>query len=675
MKYVLVAAAALGISCAASALPRPPVTPVDMAALKEHVRALEAGTEADQLRAVAAIKAVGPSAYPATPALIAAFRDASPRVRNEIADTLATYGPTAKAAIPTLVEALRPPRPDSSTVYHLSMAIAALGEPGNREMVRAYLGAISEGRKAGCPVSELIDRYPAAVTPAVIESLADSSAIIRGRAAQNLGYVARPPAPGKASKLDGLPADVRGQTRAALRIAIDDSEPGVRSWAVAALIDADPTELPTAVRVFVTLARRGVVHSVAEDALQRRGPSATRLLIDYLNDPNPNVRQTLVHVLARVGNGSIGALASGLRHPNPVVRAGVLEALEQNPARVAEMRVAVHARLADDDDRVRLAAARVFVQADPSRASAAVPVLAAATFSSDRIVRINTLQVLTTLGPAARSALPDMLRRVRFGELDTRFATANVLAAADRSTWPTFVPVFAESIRDGSSYQRRTAAQRLAATGPDAATALPALRQMLATDEFQMNRLTAAEAIGHIGPDDAADAVRVLVEALGDPTNDNPKVDRFRRAACRALQNIGPAAKAAAPALLELMRVGPDADVRAEAAVTIIAVDPDGANPAYDAFRAHLKLSGPRSDDDDWLEQLPALGKAAKPLLPDLITALKGKFDSRVLVVLEVLGKLGPDAKDALPVLRDRDWTGIDATRVREVIRAIEGKK
>src|SRR5262249_12030112 len=272
---------------------------------------------------------------------------------------------------------------------------------------------------------------------------ADSSAIIRGRAAQNLGYVARPPAPGKASKLDGLPADVRGQTRAALRIAIDDSEPGVRSWAVAALIDADPTELPTAVRVFVTLARRGVVHSVAEDALQRRGPSATRLLIDYLDDPNPNVRQTLVHVLARVGNGSIGALASGLRHSNPSVRAGVLEALDENPSQVGELRVAVHARLSDSDARVRLAAGRVLAHADPSRARSAVPVLVEATFSRDRAVRLEGLQSLATLGPVARPGIPDMLRRVRFGDLETRFQAAKVLDAADRSTWPTFVPVFA----------------------------------------------------------------------------------------------------------------------------------------------------------------------------------------------------------------------------------------
>jgi HEAT repeats len=232
MKYVLAATAALGMSCAASALPRPPVTPVDMAVLKEHVRALEAGTEADQLRAVAAIKALGPRAFGATPALTAAFRDSSPRVRNEIADTLATYGPTAKAAIPLLVEAIRPPRPDSGTVYHLSMAIAALGDPGNRDMVRAYLGALyNGGRRAGCPVGDLIDRYPAGVTPAMTDYLADPIGIIRARAAQVLAHVARPPEPGKPSKLEGLPADVRRRVASALCTAIEDPDPRVRSWA------------------------------------------------------------------------------------------------------------------------------------------------------------------------------------------------------------------------------------------------------------------------------------------------------------------------------------------------------------------------------------------------------------------------------------------------------------
>jgi HEAT repeats len=366
---------------------------------------------------------------------------------------------------------------------------------------------------------------------------------------------------------------------------------------------------------------------------------------------------------------------AGLRHSNPVVRTAILEALDENPAGVAAIRVAVHARLADDDARVRLAAARLLVHAEPSRARAAIPVLAEATFSRDKAVRLDALQPLATLGTIARPAIPDMLRRVRYGDLETRFYTAKVLDAADRSTWPTFVPVYAEVVGDGSPSERRTAAQHLAVIGPDAATALTALRQMLTSDPTQLNRLTAAEAIGRIAPDDAADAIGVLVDALGDPTEDNPKRDRFRNAAFRALREIGPPAKAAAPALLEIMRAAPDGDVRAESAVTIIAIDPDGAKPAYDAFRAHLKLSGPNSEDDDWLGWLPALGKAAKPLLPDLITALKGKFDSRVLVVLEVLAILGPDAKDALPVLRDREWTANEATRVREVIRAIEGKK
>jgi HEAT repeat protein len=674
MKVLYSALAALLLAPAALAWPRPPGAPTDVVPmLKEHVRALEVGTEDEQLRALAAIKAFGVKGLPATPALIAAFRDSSARVRVEIADVLATYGPDAKAAIPTLVESIRQANRNSWWVYRLSMAIAALGEPGNRDMVRAYLLAATEGgRKVGCPVGDLIARYPAAVTPVVIDLLADESRRIRSRAAQSLAYIARPLEKDKPSKFAGLPDDVRRRAMAALRVAIEDPEAGVRSWAVAALIDIDPGALRAAIPVWITLIRLGDHYGPGREALSRRGPAAAPVLIDYLDDPDQEVRRRLVEILASAGTARV--MTAGLRHSIPAVRSGVLEAMEQNPTRWSEIRAGVLGRLEDDDSRVRLTAARVLVAIDPSRARAAIPVLTQATFSPEKQTRLETLHTLTRMGPAARPAVTDMLRRVRSGDLDTRFAAAEVLLAADRSTWPTTVPVFAQAVASGNGAQPRWAAQHLSDIGPNASAALPALRQLLA-DDAPVTRLAAAEAIARIAPDDADDALRLLVHTLGDPAEDDPKRDRFRRLAFRALRRIGPAARPAIPALLDLMRAALDSEIRAAAAVTAIAIDPEDAKPAYDAFRARLAPTPANSNDDDWLNALPELGKAAKPLVPDLIAALNDKSEYRRHSALEALGVLGPDAKEALPALRERERAGKDADRVREVIRAVEGKK
>src|SRR5262245_7462343 len=506
----------------------------------------------------------------------------------------------------------------------------------------------------------------------MMELLADPSRRIRSRAAQSLAYIARPWEKDKPSRFAGLPEDVRRRATAALRIAIEDPEGEVHSWAVAALLDTDPRALSAVVPIWITQIRRGDHFGPGQEALTRRGPAAALLLISYLDDPDESVRRRLVEVLARAGDARV--MNVGLRHPIPAVRIGTLEAMEQNPTQWRAIRGAVHTRLEDDDARVRIMAARVLVATDPSKARAAIPVLTQAAFSPDQKTRLDALHALTRMGPSARPAINDMLRRVRSGDLDTRYAAAELLAAADRSTWPSTVPVFVQVVAARDGPQPRWAAKHLADIGPNARVALPALRQLLA-DDAPMNRLTAAEAIARIAPDDADDAMRLLVHTLGDPSEDDPKRERFRRLAFLSLRRIGPAARPAVPALLDLMRGAPDPEIRAGAAVTVIHIDPDDAKPAYDAFRARLVSPAATPDDEDWLSALPELGKAAKPLVPDLIAALNDKSDYRRQLALITLGALGPDAKEALPALRDRERSGKDVDRVREAIRAVEGKK
>jgi HEAT repeat protein len=182
----------------------------------------------------------------------------------------------------------------------------------------------------------------------------------------------------------------------------------------------------------------------------------------------------------------------------------------------------------------------------------------------------------------------------------------------------------------------------------------------------------AAEAIGCIAPADASDAVACLVEELHPADQDVRNRNTVRLMAIYALRKIGPPAKSAVPALLDLMRSLKNR-FAVDAAVTAMKIDPANAGEAYDAFRARLRPDV--APDESWLDQIDELGKNAKPLVPELIAALKSKHASHRSAALNALKMLGPDAAEALPALRDVTKDGVEKLRAERAIRAIEAKK
>jgi HEAT repeat protein len=447
----------------------------------------------------------------------------------------------------------------------------------------------------------------------------------------------------------------------------------VRGSSLGALIEIDPTAAEAAMPTVIALLRARENSDPGLLAVFRLGPAGARLLIEYLDDPSAEVRETLVEVLAGFGADSAPALAAGLRHPNPRVREGVLLALGWAPGRNVVGDRVVLARLSDNDPLVRLAAAEALVATNSKAVGEAVPVLVEVSFDRSSAVRARALDRLRRLEQTARPAVPAMLRRVREGDLATRFAAAQVLAAADRSTWRTYVPVYVEVMRTGSEYDRRQAASHLSAAGPVALAAVPDLRGMF-DDDNTMNRITAAEAVARIAPYDAADAIAVLVESLDTADPDIRNRNTHSLAAIYALQRIGRPARPAVPALLDYMRYRADTRFGADAALTAIKLDPDKAGPAYDEFRAQLQTNI-REPNTRWLDTLSGLGDAAKPLLPDLIAALKSKHEAQREAALATLKELGPAAAQALPALREMAKEKRGGERVNEAIKAIEADR
>jgi len=102
--------------------------------------------------------------------------------------------------------------------------------------------------------------------------------------------------------------------------AIEDRQHTVRSWAVGALVEIDPTTAPRVIPAIITLMRERENHDQALGALRRLGPESARLLLEYLGDPEEHVRGAIVSALCDYKVDATPVLAAGLRHPNPRVR-------------------------------------------------------------------------------------------------------------------------------------------------------------------------------------------------------------------------------------------------------------------------------------------------------------------------------------------------------------------
>jgi HEAT repeat protein len=669
MRRIVALATLVIVASAAQAFPRLP-PPADVnERIQAAIRGLSSDTDEQQVKAVVEIRKLAHWGDRAIPFLIERLRDSSPNLTCAIADALAAYGPAAKDALPLLTELVRQPRMNASIISSCSWAIAALGDPGNRDMIRVLLAVDYDGgRRVGPRASPIIMHYPTETLPVVADLLADPHRRVRARAAYHLFTFARAPA-GKMSPVDLLPATVRSTVVAHLRSEIDSPEPQVRDNVVAALLGYDPDSIREVVPRYLTMIRRKENYGGAQEILARRGPDTARVLLDYLDDPDADVRREIARTIANTA-GAAPVLSTGLRHPNPTVRAATVMAVSMNPSLGKQLRAGVIGRLADDNGQVRVTAAVALVDLGPTRAQAAIPALSEAALSRSPADRQRAFAAFQTMGVYAQPAVPTLSRCAHSSDLPTRFAAARALAVVDRTTWRIYVPVYIDVLTTEAA-QRQSAIRLLTETGPDAKDALPVLRKLF-KDESPAIQIQSAEAVARIAPNDCEDAIgRLAAIVSGD---DAGTIRRHIRNAIRALQRIGTPAKFAVPALIERMRSDPDTDVTVPAAVAVILVDPENAKEAYDAFRAQLQ-PGLEDPDSDWLDGIANLGKAAKPLIPDLVAALNSKRSYQRMAAVEALTAIGPDAKDALPALRELEKSGTKSVEVSEIIRAIEAKK
>ena len=230
---------------------------------------------------------------------------------------------------------------------------------------------------------------------------------------------------------------------------------------------------------------------------------------------------------------------------------------------------------------------------------------------------------------------------------------------------PPAVPALIKALKNGKKKIRAHAAEALGKIGPKARAAVPALVQELRNqgdgkDTIAINigenaffrypgpRSRAATALGQIGPEAKA-AVPALAQVLKDDDSS------IRTAAARALGNIG---TAAVPALLKALQ-NDDARVRAASVTGLGQISPNAVS-ALGEIGADAKAAVPalvaafKDASNELRTTIVAVLKAIGPVAVPILTRSLGDQENASGVrqgVAMALGTFGRQAKTAVPAL------------------------
>ncbi|MHC4399851.1 MAG: HEAT repeat domain-containing protein [Planctomycetota bacterium] len=348
-----------------------------------------------------------------------------------------------------------------------------------------------------------------------------------------------------------------------------------------------------------------------------------------------------------------------------------------------------------------------------------VPKIVSALGNEDPAVRAGAAFVLNHLGRRAKAAVPAMIRPLKDDDPIVRRAIAGALGKAGRTADAFKVAnALIGVLQDEDFVVRAGAAESLGLLGPAAQAAVPQLSLLLMTDEETWPQSASAEALGRIGPA----ATTQLIIALGHPEaevrclaakalvrigpdaklanaalircleDDDPAV-RVRAAfalwtidgqldrampvlidglkgeagwaAADLIARLGPAAKDAVPALVEIARAG---DSRAIHALVRIGPEAEETVPAIlQALVMYAAVGGVPGETYD------ALWRIGKPALPALVQTLQHPKERVRQVAAEILGNMRSQADAAIPALIEAltDESNVVREAAREALEDI----
>jgi HEAT repeat protein len=258
-------------------------------------------------------------------------------------------------------------------------------------------------------------------------------------------------------------------------------------------------------------------------------------------------------------------------------------------------------------------------------------------------VRCNAAYVLKVMGPTAKAAVPNLLKRLGDQELEGAsklFFGGPVVHQALAAIGEPAIPGLIEALDSKDPGSRLHAMDGLGQIGPRAKAALTPLRQALAENTLGPV-LFAAIAMLRIDPQ-AEPAIKALTGLLDHPDT------KIRVYVLTQLAKVQPPCSKLLPAV-EILLKDKDPQV-ARAAVRVVVRYESDALPALPALIAVLDEPLCRSDVIQYLQDR---GPQAKDAVPALVKCLKDKDFNVTSAAAWALGAIGPAASDAVPALTE----------------------
>ena len=575
--------------------------PAAAATIQDLIERLAATTDSrSRVLVIDEIGAVGQNAKPALAALLGVLADEEPRVRWHAVRAIGLIGEDARSAIPAILKLLKDQ--DPIVVTQAAAAIALIREDDGRDPIPAADAALyalaidplantlvhpdARARRAALRSLRRLSTSLEDMAPIVSKQLADADHSVVLAALQTL-------------------ADMDDDAVPFLIEALKD--PKSRYWAEVAITEVGPRAAAATEELAKVVGEAGneerLQAILALAAIGEKASAAAPEIAKVLASDDESSRLAAAFALGRIkaagcdecltkAAGSddrflaataawararihpddaslvkeaIDRLTKGLTDANPDVRSGCVSGLSD---------------LADNfDDSARQRLADTFVgllsDADPDVGRAAGGALirlgsaavgALQSKMNDPAIRLNIMEILAAVGPAAKPALAELVKGLAESDPQVRGDAAVAIGAIGAEATAA-VPELQKLVADETvaAGVRYAAAYALGSIGPSALAAEPVLRELTQSKD-EMMATVAVWATLKIKPDDKslfAAAVPLLRRALrGDREN-------VRLEAAVALGDIGSPAASAVPLLELVAEEDPAKPVRAAAAAAL----------------------------------------------------------------------------------------------------------
>lgn len=647
------------------------IGPAAVPVLQEKLSDRRSTTRAD---AAMALRWVGDDAQKCLIELAMLLDDDSQEVREVAAGTLGEIGAIAEPVVSDRLQAR-----ESNNLLATLDALTRIGaqEPKTLEQLKTLL----DHSEVDVRMAAIAAIRRSAITPQTqaelaLKSLRDRDSNVRAEAIESLTRLGKQVETALPQLVEYLKSDdetLRTAAGQALGRLGSLAEPALQDM-VSALGQDEATRTmvlnafaamgkPAVDDVLVALDRELIDQDRASETLGRMGPEVSPILMTRLTADNPHHAIVILRAMGDIEDPRpevTEAIVSFLEVDDLAVRREAIVTLGSRSRVSSEVISLLFQQLDEAEGRLRASLLKTLVQvkAEPSRLQSHLTAALSADEPFLRLAAVESLALLNSIDQLDKEALT---RLSHDESLEVRTALAKALSS-DKAR-PESVEALITLLADSSAEVREQAATSTGIRKLSTPEILTALGQLIAS-EVDSDRSSALDALQTIGAS-ASTTLPQLTKLLESPE------PTWRAGASKVLGEFSDSLDTVIPLLIERLK-DPDWTVR-NAATDALAKFKTDAKPAVPEL-AHLLLS--EEDRVAVRTALRAIDTAGPEAVPALLTGAQHDDGAVRFMSVYLLGKVGPEAKDALPVLRElaeKDQSRLKGFLIR-TIESIEGK-